>query len=117
MSSLFKIEGTFLNPADGFKMGWGVGGRAEKQGYALLMTDEGGVDGMLQWIVGLADVFKLYGRPKGFSYDPRDPSSLYFALPVGPQKDRQFLDRECTTFLPHVVSRTDTSEQWLITST
>ncbi|KAM0753820.1 hypothetical protein T439DRAFT_164204 [Meredithblackwellia eburnea MCA 4105] len=94
-SSLFKVEGTFLNPSDGYKSnGWGVGGRAEKQGFALLMLDEGDAYSMLNWIVGFSDAFKLYGRPRGFSYDPRDPSSMYFALPVGPHRDRQFLDRE-----------------------
>ncbi|GAA5821219.1 hypothetical protein JCM11251_004519 [Rhodosporidiobolus azoricus] len=93
-STLFKVEGTFLNPADGYKSGWGVGGRAEKQGYALLMLEEGGMTEMLHWIVALADVFKLYGRPRNFSFDPRDPNSPYFALPIGPHRDRQFLDRE-----------------------
>ncbi|GAA5858489.1 hypothetical protein JCM8547_007329 [Rhodosporidiobolus lusitaniae] len=93
-STLFKLEGTFLNPADGYRGGWGVGGRGEKQGFALLMLEEGGAMDMLHWIVGLADVFKLYGRPRNFSFDPRDPSSLYFALPIGPHRDRQFLDRE-----------------------
>lgn len=58
------------------------------------MLDEGDSLAMLQWIIGFADAFKLYGRPRTFSYDPRDPSSLYFALPVGPHRDRQFLDRE-----------------------
>jgi CCR4-NOT transcriptional complex subunit CAF120 len=80
------------------------------------MVDEGESTAMLQWIVGISDVFKvssayglmsfallmctsgqLYGRPRAFSFDPRDPSSLYFALPVGPHRDRQFLDRECTS--------------------
>ncbi|SCV67650.1 BQ2448_5261 [Microbotryum intermedium] len=93
-SGLFKIEGTFLNPHDGYKSGWGVGGRAERQGFALLMVEEGAAAAMLQWIVGISDVFKLYGRPRAFSFDPRDPSSLYFALPIGPHRDRQFLDRE-----------------------
>ncbi|SCZ93519.1 BZ3500_MvSof-1268-A1-R1_Chr6-3g08712 [Microbotryum saponariae] len=116
-SGLFKIEGTFLNPHDRYKLGWGVGGRAERQGYALLMVEEGAAAAMLQWIVGISDVFKvswsegpsvinlfltstmlsplqLYGRPRAFSFDPRDPSSLYFALPIGPNRDRQFLDRE-----------------------
>ncbi|KAK4700142.1 hypothetical protein P7C70_g6109, partial [Phenoliferia sp. Uapishka_3] len=94
-STLFKIEGSFLNPADTYKTaGWGVGGRAEKQGLALLMLDEGDSMVMLNWIVAFADAFKLYGRPRTFSFDPRDPSSLYFALPVGPHRDRQFLDRE-----------------------
>ncbi|GAA6010185.1 hypothetical protein JCM11491_005381 [Sporobolomyces phaffii] len=94
VSTLFKIEGTFLTPQDGYRTGWGVGGRSEKQGFALLMLESGEVDDMLRWIVGISDAFKLYGRPKNFSFDPRDPSSLYFALPVGPHRDRQFLDRE-----------------------
>ncbi|GAA6059179.1 hypothetical protein JCM10212_005524 [Sporobolomyces blumeae] len=93
-STLFKLEGTFLTPQDGYRTGWGVGGRAEKQGFALLMLESGEVDDMLRWIVGTADAFKLYGRSKNFSFDPRDPSSLYFALPIGPHRDRQFLDRE-----------------------
>jgi len=115
LSTLFKIEGTFLTPQDGYRTGWGVGGRSEKQGFALLMLESGEADDMLRWIVGIADAFKvrlpfllmyitcrltlycsrqLYGRPKNFSFDPRDPSSLYFALPIGPHRDRQFLDRE-----------------------
>lgn len=58
-STLFKIEGTFLNPNDGFRSGWGVGGRAEKQGYALIMLEEGDYMDMLEWIVGLSDAFKV----------------------------------------------------------
>lgn len=59
VSTLFKVEGTFLNPADGYRSGWGVGGRAEKQGFALLMLDEGNAMAMLQWIVGMMDAFKV----------------------------------------------------------
>ncbi|KAM0788423.1 hypothetical protein ACM66B_001559 [Microbotryomycetes sp. NB124-2] len=104
-ATLFKVEGTFLNPNDGYKSGWGVGGRAEKQGYALLMLEEGDYMGMLEWIVGLSDAFKLYGRPRGFSWDPRDPSSMYFALPIGPHRDRLFLDRELVDTLDITESR------------
>ncbi|KAK4051814.1 hypothetical protein OIV83_002519 [Microbotryomycetes sp. JL201] len=104
-ATLFKVEGTFLNPNDGYKTGWGVGGRAEKQGYALLMLEEGDFMGMLEWIVGLSDAFKLYGRPRGFSWDPRDPSSMYFALPIGPHRDRLFLDRELVDNLDITESR------------
>ena len=52
----------FLNPADDYKTGpgtWGVGGRAEKQGFALLMLEDGDALAMLQWIVCLADAFKV----------------------------------------------------------
>lgn len=40
-------------------MGWGVGGRKEKQGFALMMLDEGGFEEMLKWIVGISDAFKV----------------------------------------------------------
>ncbi|GAA6054229.1 hypothetical protein JCM3770_001402 [Rhodotorula araucariae] len=94
-STMFKVEGSFLSAADGWNStGYGVGGRAEKQGHAYLMLEEGSSMDMLYWIVGIADAFKLYGRPRQFSFDPRDPNSLYFALPIGPQRDRLFLDRE-----------------------
>lgn len=59
ISSLFKIEGTFLNASNGYKGGWGVGGRAEKQAFALLMLDEGDAMAMLEWIVGISDAFKV----------------------------------------------------------
>lgn len=62
-STLFKVEGTFLNPSDSYlASGWGVGGRAEKQGFALLMLEEGNYLDMLHWVVGLADAFKVRGR-------------------------------------------------------
>lgn len=66
-ASLFKIEGTFLNPNDGYRTGWGVGGRAEKQGYALMMLEDGDHQGMLEWIVGLSDAFKV-----SLSFDDRE---------------------------------------------
>ena len=59
LSTLFKIEGTFLTPQDGYRTGWGVGGRSEKQGFALLMLESGEADDMLRWIVGIADAFKV----------------------------------------------------------
>lgn len=59
-STLFKIEGTFLDPSDGYmNSGWGIGGRAEKQGFGLLMLEDGGLIDMLHWIVALADVFRV----------------------------------------------------------
>lgn len=58
-SSLFKIEGTFLNPEDGFASGWGVGGRTEKQGFALLKLEDRDTLEMLPWIVALTDAFRV----------------------------------------------------------
>ena len=37
--------------------------------------------------LGLHDAFELYGRPDAWTWDPRDPISLMFGYPVGPQKD------------------------------
>ncbi|KAI0775168.1 hypothetical protein BD413DRAFT_611506 [Trametes elegans] len=49
---------------------------------------------MLRWIIGIHDAFELYGRPRMYSWDPRDPSSMMFAYPIGPNRDLLFLDRE-----------------------
>ena len=70
-STLFKVEGTFLSSAEGWvATGYGVGGRAEKQGYAYMMLEEGSCVDMLHWIVGIADAFKV-----------RPASSLSLSLP------------------------------------
>ena len=37
--------------------------------------------------LGIHDAFELYGRPEAWIWDPRDPVSLMFGYPVGPQKD------------------------------
>lgn len=39
------------------------------------------------FVAGLHDAFSLYGRPNGYSWNPRDPNSLMFAYPIGPRKD------------------------------
>lgn len=94
-ASLFKIEGTFLNPNDGYKTGWGVGGRAEKQGYALLMLEEGNYQGMLEWIVGLADAFKVSSRCSLESKESADWPCSSTADPVASPTTRGTLLR-CT---------------------
>lgn len=38
-------------------------------------------------IIAFHDAFALYGRPQSWVWDPRSPTSLMFAYPVGPQKD------------------------------
>lgn len=59
-STLFKIEGTFLSPHDKYTAaGWGAGGRGDKQGFALVMLEEGNYRDMLYWIVGISDAFKV----------------------------------------------------------
>lgn len=41
----------------------------------------------LTWVSALHDAFELYGRPKSYTWDPRDPVSMMFAYPVGPARD------------------------------
>lgn len=36
--------------------------------------------------LAIHDAFELYGRPKMYSWDPRDPVSMMFAYPIGPDK-------------------------------
>src|SRR5229473_2062627 len=36
------------------------------------------------------DVFSLYGRPRAYSWDPRDDASMMYAYPVGPARDVSF---------------------------
>ena len=38
-------------------------------------------------LIGIHDAFELYGRPRQYSWDPRDPRSMMFAYPIGPQRD------------------------------
>jgi len=36
------------------------------------------------------DAFSLYGRPRAYSWDPRDEASMMYAYPVGPARDVSF---------------------------
>ncbi|KIY67274.1 hypothetical protein CYLTODRAFT_397408 [Cylindrobasidium torrendii FP15055 ss-10] len=75
-----------------------AGGMRGREGYVLVMPElEGGLSQaaeMLKWVVAIHDAFALYGRPQAWTWDPREPTSLMFAYPVGPMKDALFLDRE-----------------------
>lgn len=83
-STLIKIEG-FLGD-DEMAGEW-----RRREGWVLLMPEaEPGKLGsmeMLKWLVSLHDAFRLYGRPHAYNWNPRDPSSLMFAYPVGPNKN------------------------------
>jgi len=54
---------------------------------------------MMKWVIAFMDAFNLYGRPAAFEWDARNPASPFFAYPIGPFKDRLFLDRELAEFL------------------
>ncbi|KAK0562391.1 hypothetical protein OC844_002731 [Tilletia horrida] len=117
-SSLFKVEGAF--PGSNVLS---ATAHARQTGFVLIMpeVDSGssgpaspplgsfsssGTSGalgantkMMNWVIGFMDVFRLYGRPRSLSWDPRDPASFFFAYPIGPFRDRLFLDRELAEFL------------------
>lgn len=38
-------------------------------------------------VAAVHDAFELYGRPKMYSWDPRDVQSMMFAYPIGPNRD------------------------------
>lgn len=73
--------------------------RPRVSGWVMFMPDtpplptRGVSAEMLRWVIAFMDVFGLYGRPEQFSWNPRDPSSLFFAYPIGPHQDHLFLDR------------------------
>lgn len=83
-STLLKLEGTIgeEEPAGTMK---------GQEGWLLVMPElEGGntqASEMLKWLIGIHDAFELYGRPSAYTWDPRDPMSMMFAYPVGPNKD------------------------------
>ncbi|KAI0783662.1 hypothetical protein C8Q75DRAFT_430290 [Abortiporus biennis] len=88
-STLMKLEGTFGDEE-------AVGTMINREGWLLVMPElEGGntrASEMLKWLIGIHDAFELYGRPRPYSWDPRDPRSMMFAYPIGPNKDLLFLD-------------------------
>ncbi|KAF9525646.1 hypothetical protein CPB83DRAFT_859099 [Crepidotus variabilis] len=90
-STLIKLEGTFGDEEM-------CGSLRTREGWALVMPELeasiGQAAEMLKWVVALHDSFELYGRPEAWTWDPRDPNSLMFGYPVGPQKESLFLERD-----------------------
>ena len=99
-SSLFKIEGVFPSSTV-----LSATHRVRSTGWVMLMPelDTAGSKGanaeMMKWLIAFMDSFKLYGRPETLVWEARDPVSPFFAYPIGPFKDRLFLDRELAEFL------------------
>lgn len=99
-STLMKLEGLLGDEET-------ASGMRGREGWLLVMPElEAGntqASEMLKWLVGtcsrfmhihlltgvsaLHDAFELYGRPKPYTWDPRDPVSMMFAYPVGPTRD------------------------------
>lgn len=67
-----------------------IEGGLRESGWVLIMPEQPEEDmqlsplvPMLRWITAFHDAFKLYGRPQGYSWNPNDPRSLFFAYPQG----------------------------------
>jgi len=99
-SSLFKVEGclpqsTVVSATH----------RPRKTGWAMFMPDvklqsnRGSNAEMMKWVIAFMDAFRLYGRPDHFDWDARSPDSPFFAHPIGPYKNRLFLDRVLAEYL------------------
>ncbi|KAH9959584.1 hypothetical protein BC827DRAFT_1212394 [Russula dissimulans] len=90
-STLMKIEGTLGDEEVG-------GARRKREGWILVMPElEAGVpqaNETIRWLTAFHDTFSLYGRPRAYSWDPRDQSSMMYGYPVGPARDLLFLERE-----------------------
>ncbi|KIS67888.1 uncharacterized protein UMAG_03944 [Mycosarcoma maydis] len=99
-SSLFKVEGVFPSSSV-----LSATHRVRSTGWVMLMPEletpssKGANAEMMKWLIAFMDSFKLYGRPETFVWEARDPTSPFFAYPIGPFKDRLFLDRELAEFL------------------
>ncbi|OCH95342.1 hypothetical protein OBBRIDRAFT_788219 [Obba rivulosa] len=89
-STLMKLEGLLEEEV--------ASSMKSREGWLLVMPELEGPNNMasemLKWIISIHDAFELYGRPRLYSWDPRDPRSMMFAYPIGPHRDLLFLDRE-----------------------
>ncbi|EFP82606.1 uncharacterized protein PGTG_08802 [Puccinia graminis f. sp. tritici CRL 75-36-700-3] len=93
-STMFKLEGRFegiMASHDG-RPSESQTASVDQEGFILATPDEGTECDMLGWLLGVMSAFRLYGKPAKFNYDPTDPNSFYFAYPIGPERERLFLD-------------------------
>ncbi|KAI7905197.1 uncharacterized protein BX663DRAFT_502086 [Cokeromyces recurvatus] len=72
LATLFKVEGSLYKN----KMNGSSQQLISTSSSALIMTST--TNELVQWLVGLYDVFKLYGRPGNLLDNPKDPKALNF---------------------------------------
>ncbi|ORZ22387.1 hypothetical protein BCR42DRAFT_167547 [Absidia repens] len=72
-ATMFKVEGTTMTTIDPKT---GNQSMMHASAGTLLMTAT--TDEMMKWVVGIFDVFKLYGRPSSLLDDPMNPKALNF---------------------------------------
>ncbi|KAF8602352.1 hypothetical protein BDV93DRAFT_494874, partial [Ceratobasidium sp. AG-I] len=88
-NTMVKIEGLL-----GDEEGAGSYKGTEAWLLALLEVGSGQATGLrriLEWVVGVHDTFKLYGRPSNYSFDPQNAVSLMYAYPTGLNINHLFL--------------------------
>ncbi|KAK7690672.1 hypothetical protein QCA50_005771 [Cerrena zonata] len=108
-STLIKLEGLFGDEEI-------AGVMKNKEAWLLVMPETDGnsrASDMLKWLIGFHDAFELYGRPRMYSWDPREPQSMMFAYPIGPHKELLFLDRELAETLDVRDDRTSSTRTGL----
>ncbi|KAI8329519.1 hypothetical protein BC941DRAFT_442649 [Chlamydoabsidia padenii] len=103
LATIFKVEGTTLITTDAKT---GVQDLTHTSSGTLLMTST--TNEMMQWLVGIFYVFKLYGQPSCLLDDPLDPKSLNFGETAAihddddddDDSDRLFLETTDVMHLP-----------------
>ncbi|KAI9461676.1 hypothetical protein BJY52DRAFT_1203440 [Lactarius psammicola] len=102
-STLMKIEGKIGHEDAAMNM-------RGREGWVLVMPElEAGVpqaNETIRWLIAFHDSFSLYGRPRVYSWDPRDPASMMFAYPAGPSRDLLFMEREAAEVMDPREDRT-----------
>lgn len=113
-SVLFKVEGSLPQST-----ALSATHRLRTTGWVMFMPEvkpqqtRGANAEMMKWIIAFMDAFRLYGRPGSFAWDARNPTSPFFAYPIGPYKEHLFLDRALAEYLDISVEDHMTTRQAL----
>ncbi|GMK54440.1 hypothetical protein CspeluHIS016_0110260 [Cutaneotrichosporon spelunceum] len=90
-----------------------IEGGLRESGWAMIMpeapSDDHSTAGnrlsplgvMMRWVTAFHDAFKLYGRPERYSWNERDPKSLFFGYPRGEFRADLFLSMEEAVSVNH----------------
>ncbi|KAI9287456.1 hypothetical protein BC943DRAFT_319842 [Umbelopsis sp. AD052] len=84
MGTMLKVEGSMYSSNTNDQQ------KGNANAFALLMTASS--KEMVQWLIGIFDAFKLYGRPERLLSDASNTNALNFAEPVFGHQPRLFLE-------------------------
>jgi PH domain len=84
MGTMLKVEGSMYSSTTNDHH------NGSANAFALLMTSSS--KEIVQWLIGIFDAFKLYGRPERLLSDASNTNSLNFAEPVFGHQPRLFLE-------------------------